>query len=305
MKAIKIILSVIVVGAISFFVWKSLVKIGGVDEVTPPKNQFIERIEREIDLLRERSDSEFCGEFHEEVGYHIEDGYKDGRFGESQLENDQWKDILSKRLYTAYADKFINQAFYVFRGSDWEIESLEFIRSEYRTLRQSKLLEKGSSVDKKLTEIQTICNKYDEIVDFISASKRFSYLASGLSERFPISTVEKKIALAKDYLKQKLNNEYLNHCTRLHSGLREIPQALFRAHVRYLDNKITQWSGRYSSYNSQSDYANNLYQPLKSEIDLLDNGTYNAANFNAEYNRLTDKLNADSQKAYSHFSNKQ
>lgn len=307
MKAIKISLAVTVIAAIAFFTIRSLVIINPPLPPPVPKNQFTKRIEMEIDSLGKLPDSNFCNEEYDNIKFFIDDYYNPhppqypyGRLGNTQLENDEWKEILTINLYSAYADKFIKQAFYVFRGSNWEFEDLRFIRNEYQTLRSSSLLQRDTPVDKDFTKIQSILSKYDEIADFISTSNGFSYSASGLSDRFPISEVDGKISRAKTYQNNHLENGYVNNCTRLRNGLKEIPQALFRAHVRYLDNKVTYWSGFYSNYISQSDYANNLYRPLKSEIEALDNETYNVANFDNEYQRLLDKWSADNTKAYNY-----
>jgi hypothetical protein len=300
MKAVKISLAVIVVAVIGFFVIRSLVTTGKVKPIDLPKNQFTERIEQEIDSLGKLPDHQFCKDFYKEVGYHIADYYKQGRLGKNQSENDQWKENLTKNLFSAYADKFIKQSFYVFRDSEWDINALNFIRSEYQTLRKSPLLEHGSVVAQEFDKFQAVFEKYDEITGFISSCKWFSYSSSSLSDRFPIADVASRISRAATYRNNRLENEYVNNCTRLHDGLKEVPQALFRAHVRYLDNKIYQWSGLYPKYNSQSDYANNLYKPLKSEIDALDNDIYRVANFNSEYNRLSNKWSADNTKAYNY-----
>jgi hypothetical protein len=300
MKAIKISLAVIVVAVIGFFVIRSLVTTEQVAKVALPDNQFTKRIEQEIDSLGKLPDHQFCKEFYSEVGYHIADYYKQGRLGKNQSENDQWRENLSKNLYSAYAGKFIKQAFYVFRGSEWDINALNFIRSEYQTLRRSAWLEQGSSVDKEFDKFQAVFEKYDEITGFISSCKWFSYSSSSLSDHFPIADVASRILRAATYRNNRLENGYLNNCTRLHDGLKEVPQALFRAHVKYLDHKINQWSGLYSNFKSQPDYVNNLYKPLKGEIDALDNDIYRVANFDSEYNRLSNKWSADNTKAYNY-----
>jgi hypothetical protein len=307
MKAIKISLAVIVVAVIGFFVIRSLVTTGEVKQIGVPPNPFTERIEQEIDSLGKLSDNRFCKEFYSEVGYHIDEWYKPfppkypyGRFGNTQSENDQWKENLSKNLYSTYAGKFIKQAFVVFRGSEWEIEKMKFIRNEYQTLQKSKWLEKDSYVDNEFDKIQTVFAKYDELAGFISSCKGFSYSSSSLSSHFPVADVASKISRAATYRNNGLENEYVNNCTRLHDGLKGVPQALFKAHVKYLDRKIKQWSGLYPNFNSHIDYTNNLYKPLKSEIDALNNDTYNVSNFGKEYNRLSKNWSADNVKAYKH-----
>ena len=312
MKAFKISLAIIVVAAIAFFVIQSLVITDEVKEISLPKNQFTERIEKEIDLLGKLPDSKFCKDDYNEVMSLINDFYKPhppqypyGRLGNTQTENDQRKENFMKELYSAYADKFIRQAFYVFRGSEWKSEDLRFIRSEYQTLQKSKLLEKGSPVDRKFVEIQTVFNKYDEIVGFISTCKNFPLpSSSGLSDRFPISNVQGKISRSSTYRNNRLENEYVNNCTRLHDELKEIPQVLFRVHVKYLDNRIRNWSNKYSNpdfkFTSQKDYYELLGKPIQDEIDELKKNIYNVANWNSEYTRLSDKWGVDKKAAFSH-----
>lgn len=307
MRVLKIGIAILVVSAIAFFVIRSLVLVDRKENIPLPKNQFTERIEKEIDSLSNFPNSKFCRDVYDYVQYLIDDYYKPnpphhpyGRLGNSQSENDQWKENFTKNLYSIYTDKFIKQAFYVFNGSEWNAEDLRFIRCEYQILRRSKLLEKGSPVDKIFDEIQAIFLKYDEISSFISTCNGFSYSDYSLSDRFPILDVKEKISRAATYRNNLLENQYVSHCSRLNDRLKEIPQVLFRAHVRYLDNKISQWSDLYSNYSSQSDYANNLYKPIKSEIDALDNDVYKVANFDKEYQKLSDNWSADNIKAYNY-----
>jgi hypothetical protein len=304
MKAIKIILAIAVTGVIGFFVVRWIVNIEPPIEPPKPTNQFIDRIEREIDSLSKLSDDRFCKKFYQEINYHIDDGHKNQNFGETQSENDQWKENLSKSLYSAYAGKFIEQAFHVFSGADWDVHDLQFIRSEYRTLKNSSSLEKDSPVDQKFNEIQQIFSRYDEIVQFIDDCGKLSYSSYELSDRFPIQEVQNRISTANEYRNRSLGNAYVNRCSRLHNELQNVPQTLFTAHIKYLKNKVQIWSGLYSNYTTQSDYASKVYNPLKVEINLLDNDIYKVTNFNTEYAQLINKLNTDSHKAYNYFSSK-
>lgn len=307
MKAVKIILPIVVVITIAFFVIRSMVLIDKVDNIALPRNQFADRIEKEIDSISKFPDSKFCPGAYEHVLFLIEDyskpnppQYPYGRLGKTQSERDQWKDNLSRNVYSIYSGKFINQAFFVFRGSQWRNDDLKFIRSEYQTLRNAQLLERGGPVDNKFMEIKTILAKYDEISGFIAGCNRFSYPSYNSRDRFPFSEVKEKIARASKYLYNRLENQYVNNCSRLHDGLKEVPQVLFRAHISYLDNKIDHLSNRFSDYRSQREYANLLYNPMKNEIGELDNSIYKVADFDREFNRLTDKWSADNKKAYNY-----
>jgi hypothetical protein len=300
MKAITITLVVIsIAAAIVIFVQRSRETVEKTDEIAISENQFIKRIEHEIDSLDKSPNGKFQNALYEEINYRIDSYCNDRRLGETPAENEQQKENLVKSLYSVYVAQFIRETFRVFRHSGWEIADLNFIRNEYRTLRKSKLLEKDSPADQKFTEIQTILGKYDEITGFINACKSFSYSASGLSDRFPTAEMKSKMSRATS-----LNHnyaQYTGNCSRLRDGLAAIPLTLFRVHVRYLDNKIDQWSGFYSNYNSISDYENNLYNSLQSEIETLKN-TYPTVDANQEYSRLSKKWNADYAKARNHYS---
>jgi hypothetical protein len=290
MKAIKIILAVAVVAVIGFFVWKWVVTIIKPDKITPPKNQFTARIKSEIDSLSKSPANVFCSKLDSIIQYHITDYHKQGFLGKSASDNDQWKEILQKNLYSAYAPKFAEQAMYVFGGSDWKTDNLKFIRSEIKKLQSSAYLEQSSSVGTSFKNIQSILAKYDEIVGFIAASNNFSYSYYGILDRFP--DVSDKVHKSRAYLANNLDNAYVNNCTRLKGDLRAIPQALLNKHGAYLRTKIQENGEKYtdSQYNKyQSDYSNNIYTPLRNQIESVSSNTY-GIDVESEQNNLFDLL---------------
>ena len=300
MKTLKISLALIVIASIGTGIFFWFIGKTAPDRVKAPENQFTARIEQEIEKLKTKSVMSFCKEIYNEIELQINDFYNQGRFGNNQTENDQWKEDLEKSLYSVYAEKFIKQAFYVFSKPEWVDGDLTFIQNEKNKLNRSRLLESGSPVAQEFAKIQNILNKYNEINNFISICNNFAYNGTALSDRFPIADVEAKINHAASLLSNNLENKYVNNCTRLHHGLNQIPQTLFNAHVRYLDNKIDYWSDMYSNYNSQSDYSNLLNRPIKTEIEDLDNEIYTVSNLELEYNRLLTKWSNDNTKAYNY-----
>jgi hypothetical protein len=309
MKAIKIILAVVVIAVIGFFAVKSLVNIGGTGTYEPPINQFTEKLNYEIDtVLPKMPDSKFCPEKYAEIKGLISIWHKENRLGKDNLDtlgNRLSKEFFESNLYSRYAEKFCKQADFVFHRSEWEIKKLQFIRSEYKTLQKLSFLQAGSPVANKIDAIRRIIAKYDEIASFIGSCRSFFYSGSGLSDGFPVSDVAKKISQAKALRNNGLGS-YVGNCTRLREGLLEVPQSLFRAHVRYLDKKLNEWTGLYSNYNSQKEYKELLFDKLKAEIDRLDNDIYGIGKSEADkaYDRLKDKLDADSRDAYNYFENK-
>lgn len=306
MKAIKttLVITVIVLISIGTKMWIS--DTGEIGKIILPQNPFTEKIEQEIELLKSKPDHTFCKEYYTEVNFHINDFYKQNRFGNTTSENDQWKENFDKSLYTTYTEKFIKQAFYVFQRSEWEIEKLKFIQKEVELLSKSSLLEKGSDVSKKFAKIELILNKYYEVVNIIAQNQKFSYTSTGLLDNFPIEEIKKRIADITLLKSNHLGNEYVNNCKCLHEQLKTIPHSLFRAHVRYLDQKIDKWSDFYRTSNSQIDYANTLYKPIRSEIDQLEDNIYQieSHSLSLEYNRLKKKWENDGDNAYRYFTSK-
>jgi hypothetical protein len=306
MKKVKITLAVVVVFVIILAIIRGCMSLSKPDSIQGlDKNKNTKIIEEKIESLKLLQEYSFCKELYDEIKYYIEDDYINNRLGSNQSENDQWKNNLSTQLYSAYTEKFIQQAFYVFGGSEWDIKKLNFIRSEYQFLQKegykTGMLEQNSNPDKKLNEIKTILNKFDEIKDFINSCLEFSFTNDDLYAEFPISSTQNKIIKSKKYLKNNLENNYVKNCGILKDGLNMVPQILFEAHVKYLDNKISSWSGQYVNNTSQKDYSDNLFSPLKTEIDMLYNDIYKGINIDIEYKKLENKLIEESSAAYEHF----
>jgi len=304
MKAVKISLAVMVIVAIAFFVFRSSERTEEVGEIQQSENTSVVDIQAKITELSQKPHNRFCKDFYDEIAYYIDDDYKNGKFDDNQSNNEQWKNNLTKQLYSAYADKFIGQVLYVFNRPKWESSDLSFIRSEYTRLQRSPLLERGSPVAKRFNEIKTVFDKYDEIRSFIASCKSFGYNRTGLYDKYPMSEVSGKIAQAKTYRENRLGNSYVNNCAALHSELDEVPQILFQKHVRYLDNVMNAWRGKYVGYNLQKTYVSNLYKPIADKIDELDNDLYNVPNFRREYSRLKTRWTTDARNAYSYFEQK-
>ena len=305
MKKIKILLTLIVVATITVAIIWGLVKVSNSGEIQAPKNQFTRNIETKINSLKKMPESSFCENFHKEIKYYIEDDYSNKRLGSNQSENDQWKNNLLNQLYAAYTEKFIKQAFYVFNGSEWELIKLKFILSEYQVLQRegykTGMLKKNSITDEQLNQIRNVFAKYDKVTNFINSCNAFSFSNYDINTKFPISIIEKNINLSDEYLKNNSKNNYVNNCLRLKKNLGEVPQKLFYANVKYLDNKITHWNGKYVNYNSQKEYNDELFSPLTDEINELDRDIYKRIKtIDDEITKLKDKLNIESSAAYYH-----
>ncbi len=300
MKELKIGLVVAVLTTICAGIFFWVQSVPPPKDAKPPENPFIQKIKVEIADLKSRPDNIFSKDFYKQIAFNINQFYSQSRFDSNFSQNTHWKDILEKELHDAYIEKFIKQAKTIFNGTEWKPLDIKFIQIEKNELKKSPLLAEGSPVDNELTSIQKVLDKYNEVVSFISECKGFSYLITQLAARFPVEDVKRKISRSLSLRQTHLENAYVDNCTRLHDELKEIPKAFFKAHIAYLDNKIHNWSGMYPNYNSQSDYSNNLYRPLKAEIESLDNSIYKVSTFDDEYDRLLGQWKDDNVKAYNH-----
>jgi hypothetical protein len=308
MKTLKISLAVVVLAAIGVFVWlamkpakcekcgkplKECICLDGKDNTKDPAKV----IGQKINDLQNKPNNKFCKKEYDEIKYDIAETYKKSQLGIG-AENEKQNKSLSQKLFREYSKKFIEQALYVFDHNEWKIEDLDSIAIETARLQKDLNHTTDDAFEQEFKKLQQIRNKYDEIVGFISSCKGFSYSGTDLKDRFPIADVQSKISRATNLRNNSLENKYVNHCTRLHEGLKEIPQALFSAHVKYLDNKINYWSNMYPNYGSYNNYLTLLYKPMRNEIEALNNDIYNVSNFDND--KLLKKWSADNTNADSH-----
>lgn len=264
----------------------------------PTENLFIYKHQKDIEIMKSMSNFKDCKVLYKNISSSMKEDIINSFIDDNQFNS------LDKALNSTYIELFIAITNHYFEQPEWKTEDLTFFRGELQTLWRPNFIERGSPIDIQFAEIQAVFNKYDEIVRFINDSKRFSFSGYTLSDRFPISDVKNIISRAATYRNNNLENSYVNNCVRLHTGLKEIPQALFEAHLRYLKNKISRWTGFYSYYNSQNDYINIFLQPFTDEIDALNNNTYNVSNLERERQSLIDRLNADRENSIRYFNSR-
>lgn len=305
MKAVKIILAIVVVAIIGFFVTKWSKKNDPPKDINLPKNQYTERDSIMIDSLKRIPVDKFCKVYYLKVQATIDEDFRNGSLGLTSYKegniwkekkddnlNNQWNEILSKNLYSAYAPKFVEQAMYVFSRSEWKDADLTFIRSEVKSLQSSAYLGSTGLVT-SFDEINTILAKYDEINNFINSCNNFAYYNYDLEKTYP--DVNDKIQKSKEYIFNHLDNSYVNNCTRLNEGLHTIPKILFDKHILYLTNIINHNKDRYSEFDFQRDYSNTIYIPLRNQVDALNNDIYNLQyyifdnGYKSVYNLLSEK----------------
>jgi len=269
MKTIKFLLAVGTITILCVCVWIGWDTIAEPDRQQQPKNKYKKSIESEIDSLNKSPASVFCPKLYKEIQYNINEYHKQKLFDDANDSNN-----LSKKLYYAYAPKFIESTMYVFNGSEWKNDDLKFIENEVKALKKSRYLTSGTVTSNDFQKIENILKKYYEITGFISTCNKFSYSNYDIiverpskidKNQFP--DVSDKIKKAQDYL--NLDNNYVKNCVRLKKDLEAIPQILFEKHINYLQTKIQQNGGKYENYNIPKDYADLIFIPLQIQVEDL------------------------------------
>jgi hypothetical protein len=314
MKTLKITLAIAAISTIGFFLIKWIVNIDTAANAKPPKNQYTDEIQVNIDSIEKLPVNAFCVERFTEIQSEINQYYSNGLLGITPYQengiwkdrkddnhNDQWNNILSKNLYTAYTNKFIDQAMLVFNNIEWKVDDIKIIKLESTRLRGSSYLESNSPYAKSLNNINDILAKYDEINLFISNCNGSVPNNFVLNNNFP--DLSDKINRSRNYISNKLDNKYVNNCLRLKIGLEDIPLKLFDEHFRYLWKKTNDNAWKYRSYSTQADYASNISTPLRNQIDAIDNDIYKIddAVFNNRYYRLDTLLNGYNNRSFDHY----
>jgi hypothetical protein len=317
MKAFKIVLSISIVAILGILLFKWFDKpIEDPDSSPPPRNAFVERDSILIDSLNKMPIGIFCKAFYLKVQSAIAEDYKNGNLGLTPFNdngiwkqksdshhNSQWNNILSKNLYSAYAPLFVKQAMHVFNQSEWKEQDLKFIRDEVVVLRNSPYLGSSGFVS-SLDKIMAILNKYDEINYFIKECKSFAYQNYSLDSKFP--NLNEKVNKSRAYLLNNLDNSYVNNCYRLRTELQNVPITLFEKHISYLATKIAKQHSKESlrKHPGQPAYSENLYNPLRNQVDELDNNVYgiSPSSFNNGFERVREKLRKSKEEAYKFYS---
>ena len=319
MKVIKISIAVLAVAAIGVFVWLGI-KPTKCEKCNKPltecvclididsDNPFVKNIAQKIDELQSKPVNKFCKKDYDEIKFDIAEKNKKSQFG-SGKEGEKWHQSLSVNLFRVYAAKFIDQAFYVFQNNEWKKEDLEIIDIETARLQTDTNHSADDAFEPKFKEIRQIYNKYMEVVKFIMNANSLPHYGTGLSDHFPVAEVQRKMSEAKTLRDNHLGNEYVNNCTRLHDRLKEIPQNLFNAHVKYLDDKIDKFVKKYSdpeyNFTSQAEYARILNKPIQDEIEVINNGVYanfiNSEDIESKYDYLSNAWAFDNRNANDYF----
>jgi hypothetical protein len=306
MKTIKIVLIIITLAAIGYFVYSSIIATPPLPPPPPPLPQeCVGQIDAEIESLKKSPMTKFGTEFHTlyvNIQYHISEYGKRGCLDGKQ-------DLLAENLYSVYSEKFIEQSFYIFSDTKWEKPHLDFIIKETTELQKSSILKKGSDVYKKFDEIQTIIKKYNEINSFIVSTDSYSKQNvpyTSIGNTFPIDEVKEKVAKANRYESNKLDNEYVNNCKSLHTGLLKIPQKMYRKHLDYLKNRVSYWSNRYDAYVSYSDYRSDRGAIINREIDSIESdiSIYGLSSPDKEWDNIKEDWKENEYNAFTYLQNK-
>ena len=305
MKKIKILIAVLAVAGIVWFIYSNYIKVPVPPPPSPPVNQFVREINREIDSIETNPNNGFCADDYKRVRYHIDDYASQNRLGKDStdtLGNIQNQEYLFKTLFSKYTEKFIAQADNVFNNSVWASNDLKFIQAESHRLRKEgvdrKALDVKGPIAKDLSRVVVTVDSYYSEVAFINKCRSFSYNNTDLDSRFPIEQAQTIINDSKKHLSSL---GVVRNSAFVKDGLKGIPEKVLSAHVSYLEKKIKDLSGYYIYVNSLYTYKSSLYDKLYAEISELSNPMYSGLNVSSQRSRLQNALQADYNAAKNYF----
>jgi len=303
MKALKIFLTISVIGGIIYSIFLD----GGID--TPPKigtsgkNTFIEKIRKETVELQKLSDDTLTYDEYSKILAEIDDDFNNQVLG-SGSDNQKWKEILTSDLYAVYAPKFTKQAKNALLSCN--PASLNIIRGAVTEFILSPYLDNSGLVYNELIEIQSAISKYDEIFSFLQDYNQIEndFSTTEIKSTYPLDRSKAIIQKSKEYLNNNLDNQYLINCIDLKIGLENIPLSLLNIHYTYIKNKIDIHGDKYKEYNYQSEYITNIYNPLLAELQELNENHYGSVISDEVLDKYIDlkfRLGSHSLNAYNYF----
>lgn len=283
------------------------------------QSQFSKNVESQLSSFENKSDARFLNDDYDILKQRISYFYSQNKLSLDDNLN------FNRRLYAAYMSKFLNRSFKEVNGSEWNIDTLKFIRKEIEKLtsegRRDGLYEDNSISGNKIKNLKKIFSDYDKVNRFIASTKKFSYDEFSVNDTFPIVEIQ-KVMKNRDKFLNKNSYPYTTKCQRLNDELNSVTKTLFNAHVKYLDSKLEKLSECYKEtqttaagvdsalYASQPVYRELYYDVMKVQLQVLkkktnqDSYIYRGCDVIKEYGRLIKKLDDQNDKAYEYFESK-
>jgi len=312
MKIIKVFLTLLTL-AIVILIAKNLMSDDDVppfDDVDGPvfETNHKEYIEKKIESLGAKPDNMFYQSLYNEIVLEITNLGKKNKLGGSTIENRDNTDMLLNNVFTVYANKFIQTSFTVFEKPVWEQNDIDLIREESQKLSNSEFLANPSRIFNDLSSLQTIINKYDEVTNFISSSKRLKLESNPylLDYTFPFNILKNKISRVERYKNNQLGNTYVNNNLQLHTKLSKIKKQLIKQYTDYVYYKINYHMGSYQEVPKKMGwnyYDTEIHSKLTLVYSTFKN---NCQNNDYEYdssviNAVKAKLDNEGADAYTYF----
>jgi len=280
------------------------------------QNKLSKEVDSQLIFFEKKSDTHFLKEDYDILKQRISFFYSQNKLSLDDNVN------FNRRLYAAYMSKFLNRSFKEVNGTEWNTDTLKFIRREIERLisegKRDGLYEDNSISDQKINVFKKIFNDYDKINKFIASTKKISYDKFSVNDTFPFAEVQ-KILKNRDKFLNKKSYPYTTKCQRLNEALNSVTKNLFNSHVKYLDRKLDKLSECYKAtqttadgvdsalYASQLVYRELYYDMMKNQLQVLkkktkqDSYIYKGCEVKKEYDRLMKKLGDQNDRAYEYF----
>lgn len=270
MKVTKIILISVILLIIGFVL---LQFINNDEQITYKKtevfseNAYTKEIQSGIDSLSSLSDTLLAKDYYNKIQGQIDDFHENKKLNkESTSSNNEQKKRLSQKLLSSYIVHLNTYASHVFTQTSWKNSDIGKIRAEIKFIKNSPLIGAENDVENSLKEISNTLKKYDEINAFIVSTHKISGSITNLNDGISIDDLRKKKNQATNYLKNNMEDKFVNYNAPLKDKLKEVPTNILNAQLSFFSRKIDKYGNTYPKYSSQKDYTEYVYKPLSLQL---------------------------------------
>ena len=255
-QVIKIGLILIALGAIAFFIWKTMSGMGDAPEIDIKNKAFYQQVDDRVKAeVNNKVPYAKAEQSYKDIVAMIETEYaQNSKNPEMGINNDDRKGCL-RNVTQAFAPLFVEHGQQYFHSSNWDASQVNALRSTALSLQQSDFIKGGSDVAGSLSQIIGTADSYGQAI-----------AACNVGSCTSPEAVRSAIARADSYKKAPLTND-----NNLMAKLNAVPEAAKSSYANYVVSYCQGIASRCTDYGS--------YEAWKGNRELA-------------YNKITEYTNA-------------
>lgn len=292
MKKVYFIISAILIILITLIIWIYQVRILPPPIAKQKTNSFVDKIRREIDLIRNSSQSVPDLSKYNTIKSDILSFASNGDLGDgNQSDNQYWQDKLTEELTLIFSKNLVQQGNWIFSYS-CDLSEVEAL-SNCINLVEPDLNKLQNDFSDSLQTLLESCNLIKQTIEFTKYCLEIKCTDLSYEIEYPFSEVQDGIKTLNNLKSTIALDKYLKNCSELNNTIFKTVSQMVGNHGIYIENKIEQFS---------NDKRNNIFPTSKSANDR-------AAKIGSQISKILDyeipdEYNIDNDKIYIELFNK-